>query len=70
MDSPACSVTQAKPKVISRIFNMNNSSLSRRSTTRNQTRMAFWPPHNSSPTNTDAFSKASDNSVNTLDSFI
>ena len=70
MDKPACSVSQAKPSVMSKIFSMKSSSLLRRSTIRSHTRMAFCPPHSNKPTNTAALSKAEDNSTHTLPSFI
>ena len=56
--SPAISVSQASPRVMSSRLSMNNSSLRRRATRVSHQRITFCPPTSSSVTNTVAFSMA------------
>ena len=58
IDRPACSVSQAKPRVISKILSMNSSSLLRLSMVCNHQRISFCPPHNNNTTKTVALSMA------------
>ncbi len=57
-DSPACSVSQARPSVTSSRFSMNSSSLRRRATSVSHQRITRGPPYSSSPTSTVALSMA------------
>ena len=56
--SPASSVSQARPRVMSSRFSMNSSSLLRRATCVSHQRMNFCPPVSSSPTSTVALTSA------------
>lgn len=62
--SPACSVSQARPSVISSRLSMNSSSLLRRATTVSHQRITRWPPHSSSEMRAAAFRPASSSAVN------
>ncbi len=56
--SPACSVSQARPSVMSSRFSMNSSALLRRATSVSHQRISLWPPYSSRPSSTAAFSPA------------
>ncbi len=58
-DSPAASVSQARPSVMSSRFSMKSSSLLRRATRVSHQRITRWPPTSRTPTSTVAFSRAS-----------
>ncbi len=57
-DSPACSVSQARPSVISSRLSTNSSSLLRRATSVSHQRITFWPPTSSKVSSAAALSKA------------
>jgi hypothetical protein len=62
-DSPACSVSQARPSVTSSRFSTKSSSLLRRATMVSHQRITRWPPISSSVSSAAAFSSAKPSAV-------
>ena len=62
-ESPACSVIQASPSVMSSRLSMNSSSLLRMATCLSHQRSHFWPHVSSRPSSNTALTRASPSAV-------